>query len=166
MNRYPEEGHAESTLLFGLGRFLSEKVNINVDPNNLILTNGGTTAIMHVGSTYLEAEDTAIAHEHSFLMYGRATNLRDCELIKVSYKEDYSYDFDALLNGIRKNTKIVYIANPNNPTGKTATLSELESFIEKVPPHVLVLVDEAYGEYANPKKFTSAVQIAPRYRVV
>src|SRR5690606_38484956 len=69
---------------------------------------------------------------------------------KVAKAKNYGHDLDAMLSAIDERTKVVFIANPNNPTGTWLETAELTAFLQKVPEHVLVVLDEAYNEYIDP----------------
>ena len=76
---------------------------------------------------------------------------------KVAITADYKFDLDAIAKAVTDNTKAIYLANPNNPTGTIFTKQELENFMAKIPKHILVLIDEAYYEFAN--------EVSPEYPV-
>jgi histidinol-phosphate aminotransferase len=90
----------------------------------------------------------AITSARSFIVYKLATQVTEGKLIEVPTR-DNGYDLDAILKAIDAHTRIVFIANPNNPTGTLLTSDEIDAFLGKAPDHVLLVLDEAYGDFAE-----------------
>jgi len=92
---------------------------------------------------------SAVYAQHAFAVYPIATLTAGAAGIEVAAK-DYGHDLDAMRAAIRGDTRVLWIANPNNPTGTFLPWAQIEAFLETVPPQVLVVLDEAYGEYLPP----------------
>jgi len=142
VNRYPD-GAA-----FELKNALS--VRFGIPMSQVIVGNGSDELIGNIGLALIDdLDDEVVTSEHSFTRYDAAADLAPCLLRKVRMTHDWRFDLSAIAAAINEHTKIVYIANPNNPTGTIVTRTELEAFLEDVPERVLVVLDEAYFEYAR-----------------
>jgi histidinol-phosphate aminotransferase len=119
-----------------------------VKPENVICGSGAESIIATALRTFLDTDDEMISSEGTFVgfqvlahMSGRKTHYTPLR--------NYGYDLEAMARKINEHTKIIYISNPNNPTGTAITTNALERFIARVPENVLVILDEAYFEYAE-----------------
>jgi len=129
---------------YDLKAVLSRKLGIG--PGHLVLGNGSNDVLELVARSFLTRDDSAIYARHAFLVYPLAVQAIGAKAIEVPAR-DYGNDLDAMAAAVREDTKIVFIANPNNPTGTFCPWADVLEFLERVPPRVLVVVDEAYGEY-------------------
>lgn len=128
-----------------------------VDSEQIILANGADEMITLIAQTFLEPDDEVIIPKVCFIQYTAATNLMGAVPVYSDMKEDLSYDLEDILNRITLKTKIIFLCNPNNPTGTSIPRTELREFLSQIPGHVLVVIDEAYQEYADSAEFESAV---------
>ena len=119
-----------------------------IGPENILVTAGSTSFLTIIGRTLLTPGLNAITSERSFIVYPIVTKAPGGRLITVPMRGD-SFDLDAILAAIDADTRIVFIANPNNPTGTLLTPQELDGFMEKVPEQVCVVLDEAYSDFAE-----------------
>ena len=103
---------------------------------------------------------SAVFAAPSFVMYTIGTRLAHAEPIVVPLTADFSHDLDAMAAAIRPDSTVVYVCNPNNPTGGIRSGSDVRSFIESVPDRVTIVVDEAYAEYVTDEAYESMVQLA------
>ncbi len=126
--------------------------NANVPAERVIIGAGSDELIEILGKTYLNPTDSMVVSAHAFTRYKMAGDLMGSEVITVPMK-DYRHDLSAMSRAIQANTKLVFVANPNNPTGTYNTAAELETFLSRIATmanaHPLVVVDEAYYEYAK-----------------
>lgn len=139
VNLYPDDG------AYYLKRKLSEK--FGVDPEQIMVANGSVELIQLLGLAFLSPNDSLVTSAQSFIMYRIVGKIIGAEVIETPLTQDYKVDLDAILKAIKKNTKLVFISNPNNPTGTANLKDEVERFMERVPEHVIVVWDEAYYEY-------------------
>jgi histidinol-phosphate aminotransferase len=123
-----------------------------VDLDALLVGNGSVELIMMACLAYLQPDDELVMSSGSFIMAKVGTMIMDCRLREIPTK-DYSHDLDRIRENIGERTKVVYLDNPMNPIGTMVTRRELDAFIEAVPPHVLVILDEAYAEYITVKQY-------------
>jgi histidinol-phosphate aminotransferase len=129
---------------FGLKAKLSAKLGMAAD--QIVLGNGSNDVLDMAARAFLTANTSAVYSQHAFAVYPIATQTAGAQGIAVPAKH-YGHDLAAMRMAIRGDTRVLWIANPNNPTGTFLPWSEIEAFLEAVPPHVLVVLDEAYGEY-------------------
>jgi histidinol-phosphate aminotransferase len=114
-----------------------------------VLVGAGSSELISLLSfTMLGPGLNAVTSERSFIVYGMAVRAAGAQLTEVPMKED-AINLDAILNAIDENTRIVFLANPNNPTGTKVEVQQLDKFLNDVPAHVVVALDEAYFEFAQ-----------------
>ena len=118
----------------------------HVDAASIVLGNGSNDVLELVASAFLGPGRAAVFSQHAFAVYPLATQARGARSIVVPAK-NYAHDLDAMAKAVDDETFVVWVANPNNPTGTLARGDELEAFLRKVPERVLVVIDEAYNEY-------------------
>jgi histidinol-phosphate aminotransferase len=114
----------------------------------VVPTAGSTALLGIIARTLLAPGLNAITSERSFIVYPIATQAAGGKLILTPLKHD-GYDLDAVVTAIDRHTRIIYLSNPNNPTGTMVSAAEVDRFIEKVPDHVVVILDEAYSDFAQ-----------------
>ena len=139
-HRYPD-GNATR-----LKAKISRKFNIL--ENQVTVGNGSNDIIEFVARSFLGPNDSAVYSEHAFAVYPLVVRAVGAMGIEVPAK-NFSHDLEAMLDSIEENTKLIFIANPNNPTGSFIEQSELLNFLEKVPEEIIVLLDQAYFEYSS-----------------
>jgi histidinol-phosphate aminotransferase len=129
---------------FSLKARLSAKLGVAAD--QIVLGNGSNDVLDMVARAFLTAGTSSVYSQHAFAVYPIATQTAGAQGIAVAAKH-YGHDLAAMRAAIRDDTRVLWIANPNNPTGTFLPWHEIETFLESVPPQVLVVLDEAYGEY-------------------
>ena len=151
MRRALRESHLypESTCFY-LKKRLAEEFGIG--ENQLIIGNGSNEIIEFLARAFLSEGDQVISSACSFLVYPLVTQACGAEYIEVPMK-DFRYDLKGILNRITERTKLIFIANPNNPTGTYVTRDEVEDFLTKVPKDVIICFDEAYFDFVDAKDF-------------
>jgi histidinol-phosphate aminotransferase len=147
--RYPDaNGHY-------LKAALSEK--LAVLPSQITLGNGSNDVLEMIAKVYVQSHHEVIFSEHAFCVYPIVAQSLGAKLVEVPAK-DYGNDLDAILAAITEKTKMIFIANPNNPTGTWLGAEPLKSFIQKVPQNVIVVVDEAYTEYVTDGSIPNTIE--------
>jgi histidinol-phosphate aminotransferase len=129
---------------YDLKRALQRKFGIA--PECAVLGNGSNDVLELVARSFLTPADSAVYSQHAFLVYPLIVQALGAQHIEVPAK-DYGSDLDAMARAVRANTKIVFLANPNNPTGTFHDWNTVHAFVASLPRNVLVVIDEAYGEY-------------------
>lgn len=112
----------------------------------IVLGNGSNDVLELAGRTFLTAKDSAVFSEHAFAVYPLTVQAIGAKSIQVPAK-NFAHDLSAMVHAIRDDTRVVFVANPNNPTGTFANADEIFDFIKAVPEHILIVLDEAYTEY-------------------
>ena len=120
-----------------------------VAQNQVVLGNGSNDVLDLIARVFLAPGRSAVFAQHAFAVYPLATLSTGAELIATPAK-NYGHDLNAMRAAIRPDTRIVWIANPNNPTGNFLPYVEVRAFMESVPKDVVVVLDEAYNEYIPP----------------
>ncbi|MDP3897144.1 MAG: histidinol-phosphate transaminase [Mesorhizobium sp.] len=129
-----------------------------LNPANIICSNGSDEVIGLIAQTYLQPGDEAIFTEHGFLVY--KIYIQAAGATPVSVKEtDATANVDAILAAVSDKTKIVFLANPNNPTGTYIPFDEVRRLHAGLPPQVLLLVDAAYAEYVRSNDYESGIEL-------
>lgn len=139
LNRYGDGGMA-------LRVALAER--FGAPPKNVIAASGSESLLSSIVRTFVGDDDEVLTTEAAFIGFQVMAKSRGVAYREVPYR-DYHYDLIALADAITARTKIVYLANPNNPTGTIFTRREFDAFYARVPERVLIILDEAYFEYAE-----------------
>ena len=140
VNFYPDN---DST---GLRAILAERNRVPLD--RVVITAGSTSLLGIIARTFLAPGLNAVTSERSFVIYPIVTRSTGAQFIEAAMKDD-GYDLDAILSAMNSNTRVVFLANPNNPTGTLFDADELDRFLARVPEHVVVVLDEAYCDFAQ-----------------
>ena len=138
LSRYPD-GNG-----FELKQALSRRYG--VDAAQIVLGNGSNDVLELAARAFLAPGRAAVYSQHAFAVYPLAMQARGARGIEVPAK-DYGHDLEAMARAVDAETRVVFIANPNNPTGTLAPPEALEAFLRRIPERVLVVLDEAYNEY-------------------
>lgn len=132
----------------GNGFVLKEAISrkFDVDPAQIVLGNGSNDVLELAARAFLSPGTEVVFSQHAFAVYPLVTQAMGAIGVMASAK-DFGHDLDAMHRAISANTRMIYIANPNNPTGTLLGKRELYAFLQKVPADVIVVLDEAYDEY-------------------
>jgi histidinol-phosphate aminotransferase len=133
-----------------------------VDMNTIVLGNGSNDVLELVSLAFLAPGRSAVLSQHAFAVYPLATQARGARAIVVPAK-DYGHDLEAMARAVEDDTRVLWIANPNNPTGSFAPAAEIEALLQAVPPQVIVVLDEAYSEYLPLESKYESVKWLRRY---
>jgi len=141
-----------------LRQSIAERFGLTLD--HVYVGNGGDEAIALLVNAFVSPGDEVVMPWPTFGQYGAAATIMDGIPVKVPVRsDDLKADLEAMLAAITSRTKIVFLCNPNNPTGVEVDGEELRSFLTAVPAHVLVGIDEAYAEFVTEKKFVSGIDL-------
>ncbi len=149
LNRYPD----------GAGYYLKEALSrkLGYPHEGILLGNGSNEILEIIVRTFMLRGEEAIMAEPSFVVYKMATQAGGFGRVIVPLK-DGRYDLEAMVEKITEKTKIIFIANPNNPTGTMNTAPEMDALMAKVPDDVIVAVDEAYFEYVTAADYPDSMK--------
>lgn len=140
VNRYPEPGG------FALRQALADRYNLKLD--NVAMGSGSESIMANIIRAFMHGDDEAITSVGTFIGFLVLVNAQGVKLTQVPLK-NYHFDLDGIAEAINERTKIVYLCNPNNPTGTIFRRKEFDAFVKRVPEHVLIILDEAYYEFTG-----------------
>ena len=149
LNRYPDGG------AFRLRAALAERRNVAFE--EVAVGSGADGVIDCVSQAFLDSGDEVVCGWPSFPSYVIDALKLGATPVRVPLK-DARYDLDALLAAITPRTKVVYVCHPNNPTGTMNTRAELDAYFERVPEHVLTVLDQAYFEYIDDPEYADGIE--------
>jgi len=153
INRYPDSS----------GFYLKRKLAkiLNFDPSSLVLGNGSDELIDIIIKTFVEEDEHIITADFTFLEYKIIAGVKGRTVITVPLKY-FKYDLDAIRRRVDKKTKVIFIANPNNPTGTYVTNLEVDELIRDLPESVLLVLDEAYDTFIDVNDFPDSLSYVRR----
>jgi len=154
INRYPD----------GSGYYLKKKLSekFNISPDRIILGNGSNNIIELAIRTFLKKGEEVIQAFPTFLFYEKITRGAGCRLISIPLR-DFRIDLENILSRVTKKTGLIFINNPNNPTGTALSAAEVTDFLKRLPRDVIVVLDEAYIEFATDKKIANGLELLDDY---
>ncbi len=155
LGRYPDSNG------FELKNALAKKLNVPVEW--ITLGNGSNDILELTARAVAQEGDEVVFSKHAFAVYPLATQAVGGKAIEVPATSEYGHDLSAMLKAITTKTRFVFVANPNNPTGTFLTAAEIAAFLEKVPSHVVVVIDEAYNEFLTPEQQYDAIAWVRQY---
>ena len=136
---------------------------LNVGDDQITIGNGSNDVLDIIARSFLDSTTEAIYSQYAFMVYAMVTQAcgaqaRIAEAFARDAKQPYGHDLDAMLALVGEQTRVIFIANPNNPTGTWLQAEELHHFIEQVPDHIAIVVDEAYFEYVDTDGYPDSLQ--------
>ena len=149
IERYPDGGG------FVLKRSLAGR--LGVAPDQITLGNGSNDVLEFAARAFVTNDSEIVYAAHAFAVYGLVTRAVGARAVVVPAR-DWGHDLPAMRAAITPRTRLVYLANPNNPTGTWFTRAELDTFLRGLPAHVLVVLDEAYFEYVNEPNYPNGIE--------
>ncbi len=155
LGRYPDSNG------FDLKGAIAKKYQV---PFEWITLGNGSNDILELTARAVATDaDEVVFSKHAFAVYPLATQAVGAKAVEVRATADYGHDLNAMLQAITPQTKLIFVANPNNPTGSFLPGSEIEAFIQKVPSHIVVVIDEAYNEFLRPEQQYNALAWVKTY---
>ena len=148
--------------------YLKQKlaVKLGVEPANLVLGNGSNEIIEFIGHALLAPGTNIVVSQYCFAIYPIVAKLFGADVLTVPAR-DYGHDLPAMLQAITPQTRMVFVANPNNPTGTLAHREELIQLVNDVPDHVLLVLDEAYLEFLRePVDLVPLIRLGARKNLI
>jgi len=154
LTRYPDGAG------FELKKTLCDQFSVR--PEQITLGNGSSDILDFITRVFANDGDNVVVSQHAFAIYGLVAKMVGAETI-VAPAKNFAHDLDAMLAAINDKTRIVFVTNPNNPTGTWIRKDELVAFLNKVPERVLVLLDEAYFEYVDRADYPNGIELLSQY---
>ncbi|AKF95475.1 histidinol-phosphate transaminase [Brevibacillus laterosporus] len=136
---------------------------LNVQPEQLIFGNGSDEIVLMISRAYLEKGTNSVMATPTFSQYRSNVTVEGADLLEIPLKNGV-HDLEAMLAAINEQTRVVWVCNPNNPSGTMNTSDELLAFLEKVPANVLVVLDEAYYEYVVDENYPQTIPLLDKYK--
>ncbi len=158
LGRYPDSNG------FLLKQVLSQRLGVPEDW--ITLGNGSNDILELTARAVAHTGDAVVFSKHAFAVYPLATQAIGAKAVEVAADAAYGHDLPAMLQTVRslgETAKLVFLANPNNPTGSYLQPQAIEAFISEMPAHVVVVLDEAYNEYLTPEQRYDAIAWVKRY---
>ncbi|MGL5353265.1 MAG: pyridoxal phosphate-dependent aminotransferase, partial [Clostridium sp.] len=154
VNMYPDATSYEFKEL------LSNKLNVTRD---MVFCGAGSDSLINVLCTVvLDKGDESVMPEITFPRYESNTILMGAKAVKIPLKNNY-LDLEAMVDAITDKTKIIWFCNPNNPTGSMFTAEQFNKIIDRIPSEVLIVMDEAYGEYVTSHDYPNSLELLKKY---
>ncbi len=157
VNRYPDSS----------GYYLKRKLStrLGVEQGSVVLGNGSDELIDIIIKTFVEEDEQILTADVTFLEYGIIASVNNRKLVTAPLKY-FKYDLEKMKSMVGAKTKLVFIANPNNPTGTYVTRRELEEFLTGLPASVIVVIDEAYDTFIDVDDFPLGLRYIPSHNVI
>jgi histidinol-phosphate aminotransferase len=133
-----------------------------VKPDQVIVGNGSDEILLMMALAFVKPGERVVVSENTFSEYEFSGRVLDAKIVKVPLR-DYRYDVGGFAKALKLRPKMMFLCNPNNPTGNYFTHSELEGLLKKTPRGCLIVVDEAYGDYATEKDFPRCLELMRKY---
>ena len=150
LTRYPDGAG------FELKKALCEKLAIQ--PEQITLGNGYSDILDFIVRVFVNDGDDVLMSQHAFAVYGLVAKMVGANIISVPAK-DFGHDLVAMKEAISEKTRIIFVTNPNNPTGTWNSKDELVTFLQQVPENIIVVLDEAYFEYVQEADYPDGIQL-------
>jgi len=142
---------------------------LGVAQNQITIGNGSNDVLDLVARSFLDGSVAAVYSQYAFMVYAMVTQAcgakaRIAQALASDATQPYGHDLDAMRALIGDDTAVIFIANPNNPTGTWLESNELKSFIEQVPEHIVIVIDEAYFEYVDFEQYPNSLRWLDQHR--
>lgn len=145
---------------FELKQAIAKK--LGVEAEQIFCGTGSDSLIRVICNTFINPGDESIVGEISFPRYEASVKLMGGKVVSIPMK-DNGLDIETMVDAITPKTKIIWFCNPNNPTGTIFTKQELDRVLHKIPPHVIIIMDEAYIEYVTDRNFPNSLELLPSH---
>ena len=122
----------------------------------VIISNGADNLILMIANAFVDEGDEVVMADPTFPVYTNVTQIMGGKVIKVKLK-DYTHDLDGMLRKVNRKTKLIFVCNPNNPTGTTVSQESFNQFLYKLPARVIVILDEAYGDFVEDASYPNGL---------
>lgn len=159
LTRYPD-GNG-----FDLKQALCQKLSTVSSPikaEQITLGNGSSDILNFIVTCFVDQNDEVMFSQHAFAIYGLVTKIQggQCSIVPA---KNYGHDLDAMAAAVNEKTRLIFVTNPNNPTGTWLSHSEIKGFMDKVPSNVVVVLDEAYFEYVDEDDYCDGLTLLSNY---
>ncbi len=160
------ESVVDKTFLYpdgGAQNLLSEiSKYFQIPSENIMVGNGSDEILLMIGAAFLNSSCSVLVSENTFSQYACCSQILGAKIDYVPLK-NFKYNLDGFVSAIKPDTKILYVCNPNNPTGTYVTEKELENCLKKLPQNCLLVLDEAYGDFATAPDFPNFQKLIKKH---
>ncbi|MGM0471185.1 MAG: histidinol-phosphate transaminase [Bacillota bacterium] len=136
---------------------------LGIAEDEIIFGNGSDGLLKLIAETFLNPGEEVIAADTTFSQYEFVAQVMGGQVTEVPLRDDYTHDLEAMAAAVTEQTKLVFVCNPNNPTGTIVTQEEVESFLTAIPDDVIVIFDEAYKEYVTADNYPETLDYLAEY---
>ena len=157
LHRYPDAAY--TTLKAAISK------HTGIEPSSIAVGNGSDELLVMALRAFVEPGEDIVVAEPTFLIYALQGQVCGANVIRVPLS-NLRYDLLAMRRAVTPQTKLVFIANPDNPTGTYVTAKELQTFLDSLPPQVVVVVDEAYYEFVDAKDYPRTLKLLERFPLI
>lgn len=154
LHRYPD-GNGTA-----LKQALADHLNVSIDC--LTLGNGSNDVLELAARTFTGPQHQIVYSQYGFIVYPLVAQAIGAEAVRVAAR-DYGHDLAAMADAVTEHTRVMFLANPNNPTGTWSTRDELVMLLDRIPDHVIVVLDQAYFEYLSDPQFPDGIALIEDY---
>ncbi len=152
LNRYPPMGDED------LRAALAETIGRGTEPDNFLTGNGGCGVLSMIAAGFINPNDECIICRPTFPVYDITARRVGADIVYVDLDpQHFTYDVEAILSAVTERTRLIYICSPNNPTGTTITAQQMETLVNNVPRHVLIIADEVYHHFATADNYPDSL---------
>jgi len=154
---YPDQNCYE------LNRLLAEKLDMT--PENIAIGNGSDELMLLIALAYISAGDEVLISLNTFSTYEMVSRLMEASITRINLK-NYAYDLEQMAKVSSPKTKLIFVCNPNNPTGTMNTKKEMDYLLSKIPQNTILVIDEAYGEYVESPDYPDSIDYVKKNKNV
>ncbi|MGB9792320.1 MAG: histidinol-phosphate transaminase [Thermacetogeniaceae bacterium] len=137
-------------------------LHLGCSEDNLIFGNGSDELLKLIAEAFLNPGEEVIVGKPTFSEYEFVAKVMDAKTVEVPLKDDFTFDLEGMLRKVNARTKVIFLCNPNNPTGTIITSQELLEFIDRLPDDVIVVLDEAYYEYVTDPLYPDSLELVKK----
>jgi histidinol-phosphate aminotransferase len=137
----------------------------SVSEENVVVSNGADNLLVLIASAFINEGEEAVMATPSFSVYPTVTRIMGGKPVEVELK-DFTHDLPSMLKKVNRKTKLVFVCNPNNPTGTIVGRKELESFLARLPGHVILILDQAYWDFSDSPEYPGGIDYVQEGRPI
>ncbi len=138
-----------------LRRTLAQRFSL--PEKRVVISNGADNLILMIASAFLNEGDEVVMADPTFPVYTNATQIMGGKVVKVRLN-DYTHDLEGMLKRVNRRTKLIFVCNPNNPTGTIVCQESFDRFLQRLPARVIVILDEAYGDFVEETSYPNGLE--------
>ncbi len=131
-------------------------LKFSLSESNVVISNGADNLILMIANAFVNEGDEVVMADPTFPVYTNSTQIMGGKVIKVKLK-DYTHDLDGMLKKVNRKTKLIFVCNPNNPTGTIVSRERINQFLERLPARVITILDEAYSDFVEDASYPNGL---------